>query len=78
MSNKVFCIGELLIDFIGKDINKGLAQGTNFEKKAGGAPANVAASICKLGGEAYFMGQVGNDAFGTFLVDTLEKVNINT
>ncbi len=24
--NKVFCIGELLIDFIGKDIGKGLKK----------------------------------------------------
>ncbi len=31
--NKVFCIGELLIDFIGKDIGKGLKNGVNFEKK---------------------------------------------
>ncbi len=33
--SKVFCIGELLIDFIGKDIGKGLKNGVNFEKKAG-------------------------------------------
>lgn len=77
MSNNVFCIGELLIDFIGKDINKGLANGVNFEKKAGGAPANVAAAICKLNGNAYFLGQVGNDSFGKFLVNILKEVNIN-
>lgn len=76
--NKVFCIGELLIDFIGKDIGKGLEQGNNFEKKAGGAPANVAAAVSKLGGEAYFLGQVGNDSFGRFLVKMLKEVNINT
>lgn len=76
--NKVFCIGELLIDFIGKDINKGLKAGVNFEKKAGGAPANVAASVCKLGGEAAFLGQVGNDSFGRFLVDILKSVNIDS
>lgn len=76
--NKVFCIGELLIDFINKDINKGLVKGINFEKKAGGAPANVCASVCKLGGESYFLGQVGKDAFGKFLLNTLESVNINT
>lgn len=75
--NKVFCIGELLIDFIGKDINKGLKEGVNFEKKAGGAPANVAASVCKLGGEAAFLGQVGNDSFGRFLVDMLRSVQID-
>ncbi|MBD7911937.1 MULTISPECIES: carbohydrate kinase [Clostridium] len=76
--NKVFCIGELLIDFIGKDINKGLKNGFNFEKKAGGAPANVAAAVCKLGGESAFLGQVGNDSFGKFLVEMLESVNIDS
>ncbi|MBE6047229.1 MAG: carbohydrate kinase [Clostridium sp.] len=76
--DKVFCIGELLIDFIGKDINKGIKNGSNFEKKAGGAPANVAASVVKLGGEAVFLGQVGDDSFGRFLVETLKNVNIDT
>ncbi len=76
--DKVFCIGELLIDFIGKDINKGIKNGANFEKKAGGAPANVAASVVKLGGEAVFLGQVGDDSFGRFLVETLKDVNIDT
>ncbi len=33
--SKVFCIGELLIDFIGKDIGKGLKNGVNFEKRLG-------------------------------------------
>lgn len=75
--DKVFCIGELLIDFIGKDINKGIKNGVNFEKKAGGAPANVAAAVCKLGGEAAFLGQVGDDSFGRFLVDMLKEVNID-
>lgn len=75
--DKVFCIGELLIDFIGKDINKGIKKGVNFEKKAGGAPANVAAAVCKLDGEAAFLGQVGDDSFGRFLVDMLKEVNID-
>ena len=76
--NKVFCIGELLIDFINKDINAGLVKGINFEKKAGGAPANVCASVCKLGGKSYFLGQIGKDAFGKFLLDTLKNANINS
>ena len=58
--------------------NKGLKDGEKFEKKAGGAPANVAASICKLEGNSYFLGQVGDDFFGTFLVEMLESLNINT
>ncbi|WP_238884403.1 carbohydrate kinase [Clostridium sp. YIM B02551] len=77
MSNNVFCIGELLIDMVCVD-NKGLKNGEKFEKKAGGAPANVAASICKLGGNSYFLGQVGNDFFGKYLIELLQDLDINT
>lgn len=74
----VCCIGELLIDFICKDINQTLVKGINFEKKAGGAPANVAATVSKLGGEAVFIGKVGTDPFGDFLKITLNEVGVNT
>ena len=77
MSNSIFCIGELLIDMVCVD-NKGLKNGEKFEKKAGGAPANVAASICKLDGKAYFLGQVGADFFGKYLLELLRDLKINT
>ena len=77
MNKNIFCIGELLIDMVCVD-NKGLKDGEKFEKKAGGAPANVAASICKLEGNAYFLGQVGDDFFGTYLVEMLDSLDINT
>ena len=77
MSNNIFCIGELLIDMVCVD-NKGLKNGEKFEKKAGGAPANVAASISKLEGNAYFLGQVGSDFFGKYLIELLKDLKINT
>ena len=77
MSNNIFCIGELLIDMVCVD-NKGLKNGEKFEKKAGGAPANVAASISKLEGNAYFLGQVGSDFFGEYLIGLLKDLKINT
>ena len=77
MSKNIFCIGELLIDMVCVD-NKGLKDGEKFEKKAGGAPANVAACISKLDGNAYFLGQVGNDFFGKHLIGLLKDLNINT
>lgn len=77
MNSNIFCIGELLIDMVCVD-NKGLKDGEKFEKKAGGAPANVAASISKLEGNAYFLGQVGNDFFGKHLISLLKDLKINT
>ena len=76
MSN-VFCIGELLIDMVCID-NKGLKYGQTFEKKAGGAPANVAVAISKLGGNAYFLGKVGKDFFGDYLIELLKELKVNT
>jgi len=34
----LFCIGELLIDWISTDIDSSLVDSVNFIKKAGGAP----------------------------------------
>lgn len=77
-NSAVVCIGELLIDFFCTDVNIDLVRGQNFEKQAGGAPANVCAAIVKLGGNALFSGKVGNDPFGHFLKKTLDGLNIDT
>lgn len=45
--------------------------------KSGGAPANVLAMNSKLGGSSAFIGKVGNDAFGSYLKDTLSNHNID-
>lgn len=74
----ILCIGELLIDFFCSDIGVNLTEGSHFIKQAGGAPANVAAAISRLGGIAAFAGKVGNDPFGDFLIQTLNEVNVNT
>lgn len=75
--SKVYCVGELLIDMVGVD-HKGLKNGVQFEKKAGGAPANVAAAITRVGESAAFMGQIGTDYFGQFLKEMLDKLNIDS
>ncbi|MBI9108932.1 MAG: carbohydrate kinase [Spirochaetales bacterium] len=76
--NNVSCIGEILIDFICTDIDTNLAQGENFRKHAGGAPANVTAAIARLGGSASFIGTVGADPFGNFLKESVEKTGVDT
>ncbi len=74
----LFCIGELLIDWISTDIDCSLIESVNFIKKAGGAPANVTIAASRLGGKAFFSGKVGKDPFGLFLKETLEKDHVNT
>jgi fructokinase len=76
--NEVFCIGELLIDFVAANQGPDLSRALEFTKKAGGAPANVACAVAKLGGKSYFIGCVGKDPLGTYLLRTLEENNVNT
>lgn len=74
---KVFCIGEVLIDFVAENQGKDLTLAHTFTKKAGGAPANVACAIAKLGGQASFVGSVGKDPMGMFLLNVLENEGVN-
>jgi fructokinase len=78
LSSSIICMGELLIDFFCTDVDINLLEGQNFQKQAGGAPANVCATIAKLGGTALFCGKVGNDPFGQFLKKTLDDVQVDT
>ena len=74
---KVYCIGELLIDFVAENQGSDLAKAEVFTKKAGGAPANVACAIAKLGGLSKFIGCVGQDQFGSFLLSILEDNHVD-
>ena len=77
--NKVLCFGEALIDFLHtgdlQDDGVSLNQFTQFP---GGAPANAAVAVAKLGGDAAFLGQVGADMFGEFLKRTLSYYKVDT
>jgi len=77
-SLKVFSIGEALIDFIPREKGVPLKEVTEFQKAPGGAPANVACALGKLGINSIFIGKVGADAFGDFLIDTLSGCNVDT
>ncbi|MBN1484013.1 MAG: fructokinase [Chloroflexia bacterium] len=73
----VIALGELLIDFVPTVTGVNLIEAPAFKKAPGGAPANVAAGLAKLGVPSGFMGQVGDDAFGHFLAQTLAEVGVD-
>lgn len=77
MESKLISIGELLIDFIPNEKGKKLKEVNSFLRLAGGAPANVCACVSMLGKESVMLTKVGEDAFGDFLIETLNKVNVN-
>ncbi len=75
---KVLCIGEALIDMICTDRGTNLSKGQNFLKKAGGAPANVAAAIAALGGGVDMAAKVGKDPFGVHIIALLKEMGVDT
>ncbi|WJX71692.1 fructokinase [Trifolium repens] len=55
-----------------------LAEAPAFKKAPGGAPANVAVGISKLGGSSAFIGKVGADEFGYMLAEILKQNKADT
>ena len=77
---KVVCFGEALVDMLsGQVAGAHPASGPEqFSKFAGGAPANAAVAVARLGGRAYFSGMLGDDLFGRFLHSELEAQGVAT
>ncbi len=64
-------MGEMLIDFTpGNERN-------SYVRNPGGAPANAAISMRRNGLEVGFLGKMGNDDFGRFLLQTLQQEKVN-
>ncbi|KAI9092554.1 hypothetical protein K1719_027682 [Acacia pycnantha] len=78
MASLVISFGEMLIDFVPTASGVSLAEAPGFIKAPGGAPANVACAIAKLGGNSAFIGKVGDDEFGKMLAEILKKNGVNT
>lgn len=70
--NRVWVTGDAVVDLIPDSSNTLL-------KCPGGAPANVAVAVARLGGDAAFFGRVGEDPFGYFMETTLanEQVDVD-
>jgi fructokinase len=77
MPNVITC-GELLIDFVPTVSGVSLLDAPGFKKAPGGAPANVAVGVSRLGISSGFLGKVGEDPFGHFLAKTLQDSGVDT
>jgi fructokinase len=72
------CLGEILWDCLANQVTESVAQVQSWTRYAGGAPANVACALTKLGTPAGFIGCVGTDELGQTLVELLQSLNVNT
>lgn len=68
--------GELLVDMVSES-EVTLGQAPRFLKAPGGAPANVAVGLQRLGASTRFVGQVGSDPFGDWLHETIARENVD-
>ena len=70
----VVALGEILIDFTFAGKNAG---GKNvYEENPGGAPANCAGAVAKLGGRSAFIGMTGFDSFGDDVRKALSEIGV--
>jgi fructokinase len=76
--SRVVCFGEILVDFVPLVGGLPIFDEPGFKAGAGGAPANVAVGICKLGNPAAFIGKLGDDEFGYALANVLKEHGVET
>ena len=72
---KVTAVGEILVDMTQTHIDSNGIP--HFAANPGGAPANVAVAVTKLGVKAGFIGCVGDDLYGRLLRDTLIRHGVS-
>ena len=73
----IIAIGELLIDMIAEKSGVSLEEQITFKRYAGGAPANFAVGVRRLGLSSGVITKVGDDFFGRFLRKTLEDEQVD-
>ncbi|TCP95105.1 fructokinase [Cricetibacter osteomyelitidis] len=69
--SKIWVTGDAVVDLIPDGDN-------HYLRCAGGAPANVAVGVARLGSSSAFIGRVGLDPLGQFMQETLQAENVNT
>ncbi len=75
---RVLCLGEILFDRLADQVGRSREQVESWTPYPGGAPANVACALVKLGTPAGFIGCVGEDEPGEALVKLLQTVGVDT
>jgi fructokinase len=73
----VITVGEALVDWVSTEVGRDLNGACTFVKAPGGAPANVAVGLARLGVRAGFVGAFAPDAFGVWLRSILADAGVN-
>lgn len=74
----VMSVGEVLIDWVSPERGATLETATTFHPAPGGAPANVAVGLSRLGVTAGFAGKLSRDPWGARLLNVLQAEGVDT
>ncbi len=69
----ILSIGEILADMVGENVNDTLT----FKSFCGGAPFNVAVNAKLAGATVGFVGRVGKDVIGRFVLEEAKKAKLD-
>jgi fructokinase len=75
--NDALVMGEALVDFMPRAAGKQVRDVEEWKRCVGGAPANVAVGLARLGAKVAFCGCTGDDEFGHFLKGALAAEGID-
>ncbi len=73
----IICIGEVLIDFIGHEVNASINKTKDYHRFLGGSPTNVAVNASRLGLHAVLVATCGKDGLGDYVIRKLKSNQVN-
>ncbi len=75
---RILCLGEALVDLVAERPAVSATDVDAFVPHFGGAMANAAVHAARRGADVALCGGVGDDAWGSWLVERLAKERVNT
>ncbi|WP_047548194.1 carbohydrate kinase family protein [Psychroserpens sp. Hel_I_66] len=73
----IISVGEVLIDFIGHEVNTSINRTKNYHRFLGGSPTNVAVNAARLGLNSLLVASCGQDGLGDYISRKLKKNNVD-
>ncbi|MDR0297145.1 MAG: sugar kinase [Streptococcaceae bacterium] len=73
---ELITIGEPLVTYVSKDMDRGLVESLNWSKIMGGAELNVMVGATRLGHTTEYVTQVGTDPFGQYVINEIGRQKV--
>lgn len=73
----IICVGEVVIDFIGHEINTSIYKTKDYHRFLGGSPTNVAVNASRIGLKPILVASCGQDGLGDYIVRKLKSNNLD-